>query len=175
MVGFSWILLTAEPSSHQRRGSTHRCVWPALLQACRNGKRRGCLHFPSVAGGGEGCQRQVCNDGLSCLHPYRPLSSLQRNNQFLSLFMCLSLRRAFLTKIEARTLKATGLGVGSDMGEWVQSEAYLPLSSEYLCAQTFAEMECSLQSWCGYIWLIFLWSSADKAAFLDSHVRSSTE
>ena len=41
--------------------------------------------------------------------------------------MCLSLRTASLTKLQARTVKARGLRGGSDMGERVQFEAYLAL------------------------------------------------
>lgn len=42
MMGFSWVFPAAVPSSYLLRGSTHRCVWPALLQACGHGKGRGC-------------------------------------------------------------------------------------------------------------------------------------
>lgn len=52
---------------------------------------------------------------------------LQRNKQFLSLLPCPSLTITFLMKLQVRTVKATGLEGSSDMGEWVQSEAYLPL------------------------------------------------
>lgn len=51
---------------------------------------------------------------------------LQRNKQFVSLLMCLSLRIYCLLKPQARPVKDAGLGGG--MGEQVQLGAYLPLS-----------------------------------------------
>lgn len=116
MMGFPRIFIIAEPSSHWRRGSTVRCVWPALLQACRDAKGRGSLKFSGVAGAGDGYQRQLCGNNLSVFIPSAHPPPLQRNKCLLSLLVSRILRIAFLLNLQARTVKVAGLGAQQPRG-----------------------------------------------------------
>lgn len=63
------------------KGSSRRCVWPAVVQAC--GDRRGeagagRLLASSQWSWGGMPERQVCRRGLSCLHFSSPVSSAKK-------------------------------------------------------------------------------------------------
>lgn len=143
MMGFPQIFIIAEPSSHWRKGSTVRCVWPVLLQACRDAKGRG--SFREAVCSFLVQQEQVTDTRDSCVVTNWVSSSLQptllcKERNVYSHYSCPSAWQLLFYWTSRQGLWKVQDWGRSYPGEWVEAESYLPLGWECPYAQIFAEM-----------------------------------